>query len=673
MPVKKAFALELYERMATIRAFETLVKREYLAGSLPGFVHLYIGEEASAVGVCAALRQDDQIESTHRGHGHCIAKGADLNRMMAEIYGKRTGLCKGKGGSMHIADFSVGMLGANGVVGGGYNLAVGAALANREILHNDKVSVVFFGDGAANRGTFHEAANAAASRGLPVVFVNENNGWASTTPYRTTTAVENIADYASAYHMPARIVDGSNVFEVYRAASEAVERARSGGGPSFIEVKTFRVEGHFVRDPEKYRDREYVEEMTRANDPFAVFERIAQAPGAEIEAAITADELAAARLRAEQKVLEAQRFALESPVPEPEEYLDDVYAPAEEVSFCAKAAQSGAARQITFGQATLEAMAEEMAADDTVFVMGEDIARQGGIFGQFTGLADRFPGRVIDTPISETFLAGGGTGAALAGAKPVVDLHYADFLGVCMDEVFNQMAKARYMSGGQAAVSLVLRAPDGLIGQGAAQHSQSVEAWVTHIPGLKVVAPSNAADAKAVLKAAIRDRDPVIYFEHKKLFRQLFDVPAAEDEQPYTIGKAKLLRGGTDITIVSYSLTMQAVLRAADELEARGVKCEVIDLVTLSPWDREAVISSVRRTGRLLVCQEAVLQSGFGAEIAATVAQQAFDALKAPVNRLGAPFTPVPFAAGMEERIRVHENEIIAAALEMMKQARPEG
>ena len=217
------------------------------------------------------------------------------------------------------------MLGANGVVGGGYNLAAGAALANSKILHNQKVSVVFFGDGASNRGTFHEAANVSSAWKLPIIFVNENNGWASTTPYQTTTAVENISDYAAAYHMPARIVSGKNVFEVYKAAVEAVERARKGEGPTFIEAKTFRVEGHFVKDAEKYRTREYVAEEQKKNDPFAEFERIVLQPNEEVESVITKEELDAIRQKSHERVLEAQKFALESPVPDPEEYLDDVY------------------------------------------------------------------------------------------------------------------------------------------------------------------------------------------------------------------------------------------------------------------------------------------------------------------------------------------------------------
>lgn len=325
MKISRQQALKLYEKMCTIRAFEELVKKEYLAGNLPGFVHLYIGEEAVAAGVCFALEDTDYIESTHRGHGHCIAKGGDLNRMMAEIYGKRTGLCKGKGGSMHIADFKVGMLGANGVVGGGYNLAAGAALASSRILKNKRVSAVFFGDGASNRGTFHEAANVSNAWKLPVIFVNENNGWASTTPYRTTTAVENISDYASAYHMPAVIVDGSNVFEVYQAACQAVERARSGEGPSFIEAKTFRVEGHFVKDPELYRTREYVQGEARRHDPFLKFEQIVLQENEEVDGQINRLELDQIKEACEKRVLEAQKYALESPLSEAEEYTEDLY------------------------------------------------------------------------------------------------------------------------------------------------------------------------------------------------------------------------------------------------------------------------------------------------------------------------------------------------------------
>lgn len=317
-------------------------------------------------------------------------------------------------------------------------------------------------------------------------------------------------------------------------------------------------------------------------------------------------------------------------------------------------------RTITFSQATLEAMEEEMALDDKIFVMGEDLARQGGIFGQFKGLSEKFPGKIMDTPISETFIIGGGVGAALAGARPVVDMHFADFIGVPMDEIFNQMAKARYMFGGQAKVPLVLRAPDGMTRQGAAQHSQAVEAWFTHIPGVVVVAPSDPYKAKMVLKAAIKSDDPVIYFENKILYPQKGEVPEKEDEVPYVIGKADIVKEGTDVTIVSYSIGLQTANAAAAQLEKDGISCEVIDLITLSPWDKEAVIESVKKTHRLCIVHEAVKQSGFGAEISATVAEEALDQLDAPILRYGAPFCPIPFAPTLENKVRVHPEDLVS-------------
>ena len=316
-------------------------------------------------------------------------------------------------------------------------------------------------------------------------------------------------------------------------------------------------------------------------------------------------------------------------------------------------------RKITFAQATLEAMAETMAKDDKIFVMGEDLARQGGIFGQFKGLPQQFPGRVLDTPISETFIIGGGVGAALAGARPVVDMHFADFIGVPMDEVFNQMAKARYMFGGQAKVPLVLRAPDGMTIQGAAQHSQCVEAWFTHIPGVQVVAPSNPYDAKMVLKAAIESDDPVIYFENKILYKEKGEVPELADEVPYTIGKARVEREGTDVTIVSYSIGMKNARGAADLLAKEGIKAEVIDLITLSPWDKKTVLNSVKKTHRLCIVHEAVKQGGFGAEIAATVAEEALEYLDAPILRYGAPFCPIPFAPTLEKMVRIFPEDLV--------------
>ena len=273
--------------------------------------------------MCAALRDDDVIESTHRGHGHCVAKGADVNRMMAEIFGKETGLCKGRGGSMHIADFSIGMLGANGVVGGGYNLATGAALAFKNVLKTDQVAVVFFGDGASNRGTFHEAMNAASAWKLPVIFVNEMNCWASTTPYRTTCNVENISDRAAGYHIPGVVVNGQDPFAVYEAAKAAVERARAGEGPTMIECKTYRIEGHFVGDPALYRSKEETMKIFHDTDPLKKFrEKMAESMNNLVTSA-ECDEIDA---KVDAKIKAAKEFAMDSKQPDASEYMKFVYA-----------------------------------------------------------------------------------------------------------------------------------------------------------------------------------------------------------------------------------------------------------------------------------------------------------------------------------------------------------
>jgi TPP-dependent pyruvate/acetoin dehydrogenase alpha subunit len=308
-----------YRIMWRIRHFEQTVERFFLDGEIPGFVHLYIGEEAIATGVCANLTKTDYIESTHRGHGHTLAKGADVNQAMAEIFGRKTGFCKGKGGSMHIADFSVGMLGANGVVGGGFNLAVGAALAI-DFQKRKDVSVVFFGDGASNRGTFHEGANMAAAWNLPVIFVCENNKWASTTPYRTTTSVENISDRAIGYGIPSAIVDGNDVFAVYDAMKEAVDRARQGGGPTLIEAKTYRIKGHFVGDPEMYRTKEEVAEQFNNNDPIKRFEERALRDNL-----MTKKEMEAIKEEEKKLIEKSVEFAKNSPFPEEDELLTDIY------------------------------------------------------------------------------------------------------------------------------------------------------------------------------------------------------------------------------------------------------------------------------------------------------------------------------------------------------------
>ncbi|GAC1646167.1 MAG: acetoin:2,6-dichlorophenolindophenol oxidoreductase subunit alpha [Ktedonobacteraceae bacterium] len=319
MELNRDSLLHMYETMVTIREFETRVKEEFARGLIPGFVHLYAGEEAIATGICGHLKEGDTITSTHRGHGHCIAKGCDVNGMMAEIFGKATGLCKGKGGSMHIADVSKGMLGANGIVGGGPPLACGAALTAKT-LETDHVCICFFGDGAAQEGTFHESLNLAAIWKLPVVFVAENNGFAESTPISYHSAIENIGDRAAGYGIPGASVDGMDVFAVYEAAGEAINRARRGQGPSLLECKTYRFHGHFEGDQQTYKT-DLLQASMVARDPILHFRTVVTQ-----QELIKADELDDLDARVKQRIERAVEFANSSPYPELSEVDTDVYA-----------------------------------------------------------------------------------------------------------------------------------------------------------------------------------------------------------------------------------------------------------------------------------------------------------------------------------------------------------
>ena len=318
MAYSKDFLVNLYKTIVRIRNFELMAEKLFLEGELPGFIHLYIGEESIATGVIANLRKDDFITSTHRGHGHMIAKGADINRMMAELYGRTTGYCKGKGGSMHIANFSIGVLGANGVVGGGLPIAVGAGLGIK-MKKTDQVVVAFFGDGASNTGAFHESLNFASVYKLPVIFVIENNKFASTVRTKDTTSVENISDRAVGYGIPGITIDGNDVITVYETAKEIIKRAREGGGPSLLEVKTYRIKGHFVGDPELYRNKKEVEEFW-LNEPIKKFEKRLME-----EKILNETEKNKIWENSEKEIKEAVKFAKESPIPNGEDALTDLF------------------------------------------------------------------------------------------------------------------------------------------------------------------------------------------------------------------------------------------------------------------------------------------------------------------------------------------------------------
>ena len=643
-----------------IRAFENNIANLLSKAVLKGASHLYAGQEAVAVGAVSALCDDDLITSTHRGHGHGHAHGdkaaktpeakqEHFNKMMAEVLGRSGGYCKGKGGSMHIADVAHGNLGATGIVGGNIPVAVGAALAQK-LQGTDNVVLCFFGDGASNTGNFHEALNMSSLWDLPVVFVVENNIYAMSVPWKKASKMPSVADRACAYGIPGETVDGMDVLAVRGVVARAVERARKGEGPTLIEAQTYRWYGHSHSDPRAYRTREEEAEW-KQRDPITVLKKNMEAVGMLDESEFEALDQAT-----KEKLDKAMTYSEASPEPSLDEVYTDVYAPFNFTQADIEAEQElrqrvrddANMRQISYAQALQEAAREEMKRDQRVFIMGEDVGLYGGAYGATRGLYDEFgEWRVIDTPISEATIGGAAVGAAMAGMRPVAEIMYVDFTPLAMDQIANQGAKNRYMFGGMTTVPMVIRTEGGAGRAIAAHHSQSLEALWTHFPGIYVVMPATPYDAKGLLKAAIRDDNPIMFIEHKMLYKEQGPVP--EEDYIIPLGVADVKRVGQDITLVTYSRMVLRSLEAAEILAQEGIDVEVVDLRTLKPLDIDTIIASVKKTGRLVGVTEAYENTSFINEIMAQVNDLAFDWLDAPMVRVAAANVPVPRAEVLED------------------------
>jgi pyruvate/2-oxoglutarate/acetoin dehydrogenase E1 component/TPP-dependent pyruvate/acetoin dehydrogenase alpha subunit len=656
-----------------IRALENNIANLLSKAVLKGASHLYAGQEAVAVGAVAALRDDDLITSTHRGHGHAHAHGDKVaktpeakqihyNKMMAEVLGKSGGYCKGKGGSMHIADVEHGNLGATGIVGGNIPVAVGAALAQK-LQGTDRVVVCFFGDGASNTGNFHESLNMASLWDLPVVFVCENNLYAMSVPWSKASKLPDVASRACAYGIPGEVVDGMDVLAVRGAVAVAVERARRGEGPTLIEAKTYRWYGHSHSDPRAYRTRQE-EADWKERDPITVMKNNLLSVKM-----INEEEFEALDSAVDAKLGNAMGYSEASPEPRAEDVETDVFAPARTTAADVESEcqlrgrvrqESGTMRQISYAQALQEAMREEMQANPRVFIMGEDVGLYGGAYGATRDLFKDFgEWRVLDTPSSEASIGGVAVGAAMAGMRPVAEIMYVDFTPLAMDQIANQGAKNRYMFGGKTTVPMVIRTEGGAGRAIAAHHSQSLESLWTHFPGIYVVMPATPYDAKGLLKAAIRDDNPVMFIEHKMLYKEKGPVP--EEEYIIPLGVADIKRTGKDITLVTYSRMVYRSLEAAEKLSEEGIDVEVIDLRSLKPLDIETIVASVKKTGRLVGVSEGYENTNFINEVMAQVNDQAFDWLDAPMIRVAAKNVPVPRAEVLEDEAIPNVNRIMAA------------
>ena len=664
--------LKVYSTMIKSRKYEEKLREVYLAdkkplfsiaaGKIPGEMHLSAGQEPSAAWMSALLRDDDFVYSTHRPHHTAIAKGVDLNRMTAEIMGREGGLSKGKGGHMHIFDSKVHFACA-GIVGSSFPPALGAALAFK-LDGKDSVAVAFGGDGSLNQGMFMESLNLASLWKLPVIFVIENNDWAISVETRDSTPLENDAIRANGFGLPGVHIANNDPVKMYEAAAEAVERARTGKGPTLISIDTYRYYGHFEGDPEVYRPKNQVKELLE-KDPIKLMEADLIKKGM-----LSKEEDERIQNSAKEEISQAFAYAENSTIPDGKEASQDVYAP---VNYSINAVSKG--RKLPMYIAISEAISQVMEKDQNVLYMGEDVAKYGGIFGATTGLLSKFgPERIRDTPISESAFIGSAAGLAAAGKRPIVELMFSDFVGVTLDPIMNQIAKNHYMSGGTVNMPVVITTAVGGGYGDAAQHSQTLYSLFGHLPGLKVVVPSNSYDAKGLMISAIRDNNPVVYMFHKGLlglpwmpYPQSTVVEVPEEEYTVPIGKAKVVLDGKDITIATVGSTVHMAVEAADALKAEGISTEVLDLITIKPLDTETVIKSVLKTGALLAVDEDYGSFGTASEIISKVSQGIFSKLKTAPVSLTSPDTPVPYSQGMEKYSLPDKDKIVNTVKEMLK------
>jgi 2-oxoisovalerate dehydrogenase E1 component len=652
----------LYRTMRLIRTTEEQLARLHARGLVHGACHTYVGQEAIATGVCAHLRADDAIFSTHRGHGHALAKGMPPHELIAELLGRSTGCSRGRGGSMHLFSPEIGMMGTSGIVGPCILQAAGAGYSFH-LLKTDRVAVAFFGDGAVNNGAFHEGLNLAAIWKLPVLFVCENNQFATEVPFQYAAGNPDVASRAAGYGIPGVQLDGNDVIAVARAAEEAVSRARSGGGPTLIECITYRTRPHAEGMGDyTYRTREEVAQW-RERCPLQRYKAALLESGQA-----SAAEFDALDAEVDATVQAASEAAEKAPWPDAREAMSHVYASrGTEATSSEPGDAAGAGREISFAAATLEALDQEMGRNPRIFVLGEGIGARGGNFGTTAGLFAKYGAeRLRDTPICERGFVGLACGAAMTGTRPIVDFMFVDFLNDAFGELINQIAKMQYMSSGRLQMPVLLRGCIGIGHSAATHHSGSYHAIYSHIPGLRVVVPSTPYDAKGLFTRALRCSDPVLFLEPRELMSVKGPVPI--DSYEIEFGQARIRREGTHVTVVALGQMVPRTLAAANELAGQGISVEVLDPRTASPLDTAAILTSVRKTGRLLVVDESFGPCGLASEIAAQVADAGFDALDAPIRRLHGAFAPTPYSPTLEAAMIPKADAIAAAIRELVNE-----
>ncbi len=639
----------LYRALLLPRVIEEKMLRLIRQGRLTKWFSGY-GQEAVSVGCVSALETRDYLLPTHRNVGAWTTRGVPLKPLFCQLMGKQGGYTKGRDRTFHFGLPGKRIIGMISHVGAMLPVACGLGLASL-LDEEGSVAVAFVGDGATREGDFHESLNLAAVWKLPVLFLVENNAYGLSTPVEAAVAVRDIADAASGYGMPGEVVDGNDIFTVIGAVRRAAARARQGEGPTLLEAKTFRMRAHEEASGGKYVPAEILEHWKRKDPVEHLARRILE------DGALTTDEMERIRKELAAEVNEAAEFALSQPrvTSTPAAERADLFAPTPEHRTAPAPLKT---RKHRFIDAISDGLRQAMEQDARVVLMGQDIGAYGGAFKVTKGFLEQFgAARVRDTPIIESGVIGAALGLALAGFRPVVEMQYADFITCGFNQVVNNLATTHYRWG--AAVNVTIRLPfGGSIGAGPF-HSQSMEAWFCHVPGLKIVVPSTPADAKGLLLAAIEDPNPVLFFEHKHLYRSVAgETP--DEASPLEFGKARIASAGNDVTIVTYGIGVHWALEEAEWRRQHGASIEVIDLRTLIPWDRPTVLASLAKTARLLVLHEAPRTSGFGAEVAAAIAEEGFELLDAPPARVAGEDLPIPFSKNLEDEIysarsRLHE------------------
>src|SRR5229473_2752750 len=628
----KTYLLDCLKKVLQIRNIEqySLDLSQATPAAMVGSIHLCAGQEAVPVGTVAGLRDTDQLVATYRGHGWALASGISATEVFGEICQRSIGVNGGRGGSAYMMAPERRFIGEKSIVGAGVPVACGVAMAN-VATGNGKVVVVSIGDGAFNQGATHEGLAFAAARSLPVLIICENNGWSELTPTSLTFKVERIAQRASGYGIPGVTINGSDPLIVRDTILQAANLAREGRGPVLIECRVPRLWGHYNRDIEHYRSKED-RDHARARDPITTFSNKLIAAGV-----LTPDAFRELEVSVKSELDEVQRIVLSSPPPDAAAAGRYVWCEAPTQPASTAASEVPQTKTVSYIQAVNEALSRELATRPDVLVYGEDVGQAGGIFGASRGLQKNFGAdRVFDTPISESAILGSAVGAALMGMKPIVEIMWGDFMLVALDQIVNQAANVRYITGGRSGAPIVVRTQQGATPGSCAQHSQCLEALLAHIPGLRIAIPATPQDAYSLLRSATASPDPCVIYEARGLYQTKGAVEFTEAIEP--IGRSRLHKPGRDAVIVTWGTTLLIALEAARQLAEGGVDVGVLDLRWLCPLDNDGLQAAVRSaSGNEIVLHEANRTGGFGAEIVARLHEFLGNEIALKIARVATP------------------------------------